>query len=209
MLTSLMVLTALTGCVEDVGKDKVAAEVTEAEPAPAEKKMAEEPAGATWAVDTSASTLKALGAKVTAEHPIVFHDWKGEVTVDGDTVTGVSFTVQMASLEADHPKLTSHLKNEDFFDVPNHPTATFESSKIEAGSSEDGATHTVTGKMTIRGNTKQLSFPATIEVKDGMAKANTEFVIDRQDFGVTYPGRPDDLVQDNVVMTIDFTAKQG
>jgi polyisoprenoid-binding protein YceI len=202
---TLLMFAALSGCVEDVGKDKVAAEVADVEPT---QKTEPEATGETWAVDASQSTLKALGAKISATHPIDFKEWSGSVKVDGDTLTAVSFTVQMASLESDHPKLTTHLKDADFFDVPNHPTSTFESTKIEAGG-KDGATHTVTGALTIRGKTKQVTFPATIAVNDGTATAKTEFVIDRQDFGVTYPGRPDDLVQDNVVLTIDFTAKQG
>ena len=39
--------------------------------------------------------------------------------------------------------------------------------------------------------------------------AKTEFVINRQDFGVTYPGRADDLVQDNVAMQIEFVAPRS
>ena len=33
-----------------------------------------------------------------------------------------------------------------------------------------------------------------------------EFVIDRKDFGVVYPGRPDDLIKDNVRLTIELVA---
>ena len=41
---------------------------------------------------------------------------------------------------------------------------------------------------------------------DDLIKAATEFSIDRQDFKVSYPGRADDLVQDNVVLTINLVA---
>jgi polyisoprenoid-binding protein YceI len=198
---------ALTGCVEDVGKDKVQAVVEDAQPEAVEK---EAPAtdGTTWAVDTSRSKLHALGAKVTKQHPIVFPDFEGQIRVSESSVTGISFSADMSTLEADHPKLTAHLKDEDFFDVANHPTATFEASKIAKGAAAEGMTHTVTGALTIRGTTKQVTFPAKIEVANGTVTANTQFTIDRQDFGVTYPGRPDDLVQDNVVLTIDFVAEQ-
>ena len=33
--------------------------------------------------------------------------------------------------------------------------------------------------------------------------------INRQDFGVTYPGRKDDLIQDKVVMTVKLVAKSA
>ena len=33
--------------------------------------------------------------------------------------------------------------------------------------------------------------------------------IDRQDFEITYPGKPDDLIQDNVVLTLSFVAPRS
>ena len=47
---------------------------------------------------------------------------------------------------------------------------------------------------------------AKIEVAADKVSANTEFVINRQDFGVVYPGKADDLVQDNVALKISFVA---
>jgi polyisoprenoid-binding protein YceI len=198
---SALMVVFLVGCVEDVSKDKVEATVSEV-------KEVQKAAGEAWKVDASASSVRALGAKITATHPIDFKTFEGDVTVEGDAVTGVRFTVQMESLVSDNERLTGHLKNEDFFDVANHPTATFESTGITAGGT-DGATHTVAGNLTIRGTTKGVTFPATISIEGGAAKARSEFAIDRKDFNVVYPGKPDDLVQDKVVLTIDFVAKKG
>ena len=64
----------------------------------------------------------------------------------------------------------------------------------------------VTGDLTIRGKTKRVSFPAKLGVGETEVSATTEFVIDRQDFDVAYPGRPDDLIQDNVLLQVDFVA---
>lgn len=199
-------LSLTTACVEDVGEGKVAATVEDVKEAPAPTEAA---AGATHDVDASKGQIKALGAKISAVHPIVFHEYSGKVTVDGDTLTAVSFEVKMDSLESDAERLTGHLKNEDFFDVPNHPTSTFKSVSVAAGSETEGATHTVSGDLTIRGTTKRVSFPATVAVTAGEVKASAEFVINRQDFKVTYPGRPDDLVQDNVAMTIELVAPRS
>ena len=203
-----LALIALTACVEDVGKDKVAATV---EDAPTETTTAEKaPAkGQALKVDTSRSSIRALGAKITATHPVDAKEFSGEVTFDGKAVTAVSFKVDMAKIEADHPKLTSHLLDEDFFHVEVHPDATFKSASIKEGSETEGMTHTVSGDLTIRGKTKRVTFPAAITVEADAVKANTEFTIDRQDFGVSYPGRADDLVQDNVVLTIAFVAPRS
>jgi len=193
----------LIGCVADVGKGKVAAEVSE----PAATEPAVQAAnGEVLSIDTTASTLKALSAKVTATHPIIFHEWSGHAMVDGENLVDLEFTIEMASLESNHPKLTQHLLQEDFFWVEKYPHATFDAQEIKAGGEGETTTHTVTGDLTIRGKTKRVSFPATIVVDAGGVKANTEFSINRQDFAITYVGRADDLVQDNVVLTIALHA---
>ncbi len=205
----MIALLALFACVEDLSEGRTAAVVEDPTPAAEAKVKADpEPAaeGTAWTVDTSKSKIQALGAKITAKHPIVFHEYTGQVKVADGKVTGVDFTVQIASLESDHPKLTGHLKTPDFFDVETHPTATFTSSSVTEGAEAEGMTHTVKGEFTIRGETKVVTFPAKIEVAGDSVTASTEFTLDRQDFKVTYPGRPDDLVQDTVVMTIELSA---
>jgi polyisoprenoid-binding protein YceI len=212
MRTALFALSllSLSGCVEDVGKDRVTAKVEDVPAATATKVEAPQADVVKLKVDPASSSINALGAKITATHPIVWKDYTGEISVVGDTLHAVQFTVQMATLEADHPKLTAHLKDADFFDAPTHPTSTFTSTEIKAGSDAGGEwTHTVVGDMTIRGTTKRLTFPAKVTVEPGQVMAKTEFVINRQDFGVTYPGKPDDLVQDNVRMNIELVAPRS
>lgn len=214
LATVSVLLLSLLACVDDVGEGQVKAEVAEvpensdlAKARERATKAAETAVDTTYKVDTATTRIEALGAKVTATHPIVFPDFSGKVGLTDGKVTAVSFEVTMATLEADHPKLTTHLKDADFFDVPNHPTSTFRATEITEGSDAEGYTHTVTGDFTIRGNTKRITFPATVEVTDGQVVADTVFVIDRQDFGITYPGRKDDLIQDNVKMTLHIVAK--
>ncbi|MFK7931033.1 MAG: YceI family protein [Myxococcota bacterium] len=213
-LTLIAAALTLSACVADVGKDKVKADVQDikpetthsdaAAPAPAPA------AGTALKVDVANSHINALGAKVTATHPIMWKGFEGQVMMDGETFTGVSFTVDMATMEADVPKLTEHLKAPDFFDVAAHPTATFKSTEVKAGSDKgEGYTHTVVGEFMVHGMTKQLTFPAKVAITPEAVKAETEFVIDRTWFGVTYAGRADDLIQNNVKMNIDLSAPRG
>ncbi|NCG18572.1 MAG: YceI family protein, partial [Rhodobacterales bacterium] len=169
---------------------------------------AEKAAGAVYPIDSAKSTLDVLGAKATKAFPITIGDFSGELTVDGDQVTGISYEARVASLDAKIDKLTAHLKNADFLEVDAHPTATFVSSQIAAGATEEGATHTVTGVLNIRGKEKQVTFPATITVSETSIDAKTEFAIDRQDFGITIAGMKDDLIQDKVVLTIQAHAEK-
>lgn len=210
-MSSLFVaLPLILACVGDVGEGKVAAEVKEAPAPSAEKKAPAKPGptGAELPIDMKRSSIKALGAKVTAKHPIVFHKWSGVAQVDGEELTALTFEIDVASLEADHPKLTQHLKEEDFLFVEKYPKATFEMTELKPAAA-DGSTHSVTGKLTIRGKAKQVTFPATIKAEGDHVSAQAEFVIDRKDFDVVYKGRADDLVQDNVVLTIDIQAGES
>lgn len=210
MRTVLAVLAILsfTACVEDLGEGRNHAAVLET--SDSEMTVADS-AGAerTLAIDPSRSELNLIGAKVTKKHEAWIRDYSGTVSVTpSGAVTGVDFTARMASIEADHPKLTHHLKTEDFLWVEKYPTAEFRSVEVVSGSDAEGMTHTVTGDLTIRGRTKRITFPADIEVTGEGVAARTEFVIDRQDFGVAYPGRPDDLIQDGVVLQIRLVAPE-
>lgn len=197
-------LALAVACVDDVGTGRVAAEVVETTTPRAA--VAE---GRTIQVDPARSRIHALGAKLTATHDIMFDDWTGGIRLSGDELVGLEATVQMASLRADADKLTAHLKTPDFFDVEQWPTATFQSTRVIRASGAEGATHKVTGQLTMRGTTKTITFPASLEAGQAHVRARAEFVIDRRDFGVAYPGMPDDLIQDNVVLTIELTADRS
>jgi polyisoprenoid-binding protein YceI len=225
-----MTLVLALACAPDLSKDRPMAEVQPAAPAaeaPAAQPNAAQPNAAQPSapqsdelvvpklssatilqVDKAQSKVGALGAKITATHPVDFHEFAGNVGMDGDKVTGVAFAAKIASLESDHPKLTEHLKGEDFLWAERFPLATFASTAITPGG-EGGHTHTITGDLSIRGKTVAVKFPATIEVAPNQVSAKTEFVINRKDFDVVYPGKPDDLVQDNVVMKINLVAARA
>ncbi len=188
---SLLVLAA---CAPEVGDGHVAATVS---PVVATAQAARTRAAP---IDITTSTLRARAAKITATHDLVFEDWSGTLDVVGDEVRGVAVTVQIAGMKADQEKLTGHLQSADFFDAARFPTASFQSSAITPEVGPAGATHLVTGTMNIHGVDKQLSFPATLNGR----RLTAEFVLDRQDFGVAYPGMPDDLIQDDVLLTIDL-----
>ncbi len=202
-----LLLPLLAACAEDVAKDKTAAVVTEApKAAEAAPPVA---AGKELAVDKAKSKIGAVGAKVTGKHEVAFPEFTGSVRVDGDNVTGFDFTVQVGALVADAEKLTAHLKSDDFFSTEQHPTATFKSAEVKAASAPDGSTHEVSGDLTLRGVTKRVTFPAKIAVTPTDVTGRTEFAINRKDFGIVYPGKPDDLIQDNVVLTVELSAPRS
>lgn len=111
-----------------------------------------------------------------------FKELSGKVVVDGADVKSIEVEFQTASLETSIEKLTNHLKSPDFFDVRQHPTARFKSTKV--AKSAAGQTQ-VTGDLTLLGVTKPIKFPATVDTTGGFS-LTAEFTIDRTNFGMDY-----------------------
>ena len=149
------------------------------------------------------STVEFTGSKVTGSHDGGFKTFSGEIAVDNGRVVAVSTTIDMTSVFSDAEKLTGHLQSPDFFDIGNHPKSSFESTKIVSG--DDGKA-TVTGNPTLRGVTKEISFPATIAVDASSVKVDAEFSINRKDFNIVYAGKADDLIRDGVVLKLHLKA---
>ena len=194
-LTLLLALLAF-GCANPAD-DKPEAAVGEAEPVPEATEV-----GQVFTIDPSQSTLGFVGSKITGSHDGGFNVFEGTINVvnNDPTASSVSVRIDTTSLWADDDRLTDHLKSSDFFDVGNLPEATFESTSIEPAA--DG--FTVTGNLTLHGVTKSISFPAQIEVGAGRVTAQAEFFVKRFDFDIVYPGKPDDLIRDEVVIKFDL-----
>lgn len=205
----LATLTALSlaGCARDPSKDAPAAQVKDAASPAA---TASDATGEKLPIDVTASKLLWEGSKVTKTHPGGFKSFSGTITlVEGKPESSkVDVEIDVASLWTDSPKLEGHLRSKDFFEVETYPKATFSSTSITAGGA-DGATHTVRGNLTMRGVTKEISFPATIVVGEKDVTAKAKFAINRKDWGIVYPGAPDDLIRDNVLIDWNIVAKRG
>lgn len=216
IVLSVAVVGLLTAC-PDPGKGKPKAKVEapkgatsaaaakKADPA----KKAAATGGEKLTLDAAASKLEWVGAKVTVSHPGGFKGFTGAINLVGGKAEGSSVTVDidMATLFADADKLTGHLKSPDFFNVAKFAKATFASTAIKAGGA--GGTHTVTADVAILGVTKSVSFPATIAVTPTDVTAKADFAINRQDWGIKYPGMPDDLIKDNVNIKFEVKANRG
>ncbi len=142
-----------------------------------------------------------MGAKVTKDHPGGFKVLSGWANTADGQLTGGKVEIDLSSVFTDSEKLTKHLMDPDFFDVGVYPTATFEISGVEAGGAGGaGGSSTVVGTLDLHGVRKELRFPATVTVTDGRASVAAEFTLMRKDFGITYPGKAEDLIRDEVLV---------
>jgi polyisoprenoid-binding protein YceI len=125
------------------------------------------------------------------EVPGFFRDFTGTVNYDAKDVTksSVEFTAKATSVDTGVAPRDKHLRTADFFDVEKFPEMTFKSTKVE----KKGKNLMVTGDFTLRGVTKQISFPVQIagflppdERSGGKMGATAETSINRRDYGVNY-----------------------
>jgi hypothetical protein len=58
----------------------------------------------------------------------------------------------------------------------------------------------------MRGQAQRITFPAEVTVADGAVRANADFLIERGRWGLSYPGKPDDLIQEEVRLMFDVVA---
>jgi polyisoprenoid-binding protein YceI len=151
------------------------------------------------------SKVEFVASKITASHDGSFKQFSGKIELVGNQLenSGVSIDIDTASVVTSEDQLTTHLKTPDFFDVAKYPKATFVSTKIEPNKNGN-VTHTVTGNFELHGVKKSISFPATIQLAADNVSVNAEFVINRKDFGLLYPGKADDLIRDGVVIKLSL-----
>ncbi|MEM9293192.1 MAG: YceI family protein [Acidobacteriota bacterium] len=209
LLLCIVLLAGLTavGCANPAAD---APEATVEEPAatetPADSAEANPEAGTLYAVTPdNGSTISWVGSKVTGSHDGGFEVFSGDLLVTGDSAEGskVSVNIDATSLWSDNDGLTEHLKSPDFFEVETFSTASFESTAIAAN---EAGGYDVTGNLDLHGVTKQITFPAEIEVAGDQVAVAAEFAIKRFDWGIVYEGRADDLIRDDVLIKLNLVA---
>lgn len=196
----------IVSCAENPADNTPSAEVSD----PTEESASTTepaPAGETTSYEfTEESTIGFVGSKVTGSHEGGFKKFSGSFSVaDGKPGPGPhEIEIDMTSTWSDAEKLTGHLKSPDFFDVEKFPTSAFKVTNVEEAEGENA--YTLSGDFTLHGVTKKISFPATVKKADGKVMLDAEFDINRKDFGIVYPGKPDDLIRDEVVIKLAMVA---
>ena len=151
---------------------------------------AELPLPGTYAIDAHHSTVefvvRHLGlAKIRGR----FSAFDGTIEIaEGPTESSVSADVDLASVDTGEPNRDEHLRANDFFDVPNHPTMSFRSTRVNGS----GTSWTVEGDLTLRGVTNQVALDATFEgaARDPWGGHRIAFSasgeIDREQWGINW-----------------------
>ncbi|HWV33885.1 MAG TPA: YceI family protein [Dyadobacter sp.] len=144
----------------------------------------------TLKVDPKASTINWGAKKVTGTHAGTVPLESGTLVVDNDKLKGGSFVADIKSLVVTdvtdkemNGKLTNHLKSDDFFSVEKHPQAKLVISSVTP---KGGNAYDVTGKLTIKGITQDVKFPATVTADAKKVTANAKVAIDRTKYDIKF-----------------------
>ncbi|QCK14960.1 YceI family protein [Mangrovivirga cuniculi] len=139
-----------------------------------------------------------------------------------------------------HDKLTNHLMSPDFFAADSFPTANFEITEVKEYDAStmsvegkdqfeteytpesaeefmvENPTHWISGNLTMRGTTKNVAFPAHVNMEGNELTAKAKFNIDRTDWGLMYGDEAsvadkakDKFIYNTVNVGIELTATQA
>ncbi|MCR9171178.1 MAG: YceI family protein [bacterium] len=140
-----------------------------------------------WAVDPTHSEIS-----FKVKHMMIstvrgfFKDFDAKIEASNEDLSDAqfSFSADIASVNTNNEDRDNHLKSDDFFNAEAYPKMTFESTSFDG--------ETITGDLTIRDVTKEISLNADVSgvAVDpyGQTKVGLEISgeINRKDFGLTW-----------------------
>ena len=183
-----------------------------------------EASGESFTVDTSASSVRFTGHGVGKNHPGTFQLSSGQVNLADKKISGGEFIINIKSMDMEQKeamfqeKLKPHLLSGDFFDAEKFETARFVITKVEpykADNSDtsiiEGANFNVSGNFTLKDATKNITFPARIDLDQNTVRAKANFDIDRTQWQMNYGNDKtlgDKFISETVNINLDILAKK-
>ncbi|MGB3180840.1 MAG: YceI family protein [Cyclobacteriaceae bacterium] len=229
-ILSVAAMLAMGGCTSSPDSDK--AEVGEAQ------EVQEVASAASYAVNAEESSVTWVGTKPGGRHNGTFGIEDGSLSVEGDKIVGGKVAISLSDIKVedlegeDEQKLVGHLQSPDFFSTEEYPGAEFvivstepigegDDAEMENEGEEEeykisNPTHKITGNLTMRGNTKSITFPAKVDMSGDQITARAKFNIDRTEWGVSYGDESkavdkakDQFIYNTVNVGFDIVADKG
>jgi hypothetical protein len=192
-----------------------------------------EPLGRKYYIDSLKSIIYWVGSNAEARHYGIIHIKDGFLMIKDSMIVGGNISIRMSAIDifdlkdnpAEFRKLSETLMSKDFFDVEKYPFARFEIDSVreletrrefKMKTRNDMATfiptHMIYGNFTMKGNTRQLSFPAKIDMRYYRFQGSSEFSLTRFELGINPPVRigpesqRNEYVPDSVNIGLDIIA---
>ncbi len=146
----------------------------------------------TWNIDPTHSEIQ-----FKVKHLVIstvtgyFRSFNGTVETEGDSFEGakITFEADIDSVDTNNEDRDTHLKSDDFFNAEKFPKMKFESTSFK---NTGGDNYELTGNMTIRDVTKEITLDVThggtVEDPYGQTKAGFELngSLNRKEFGLKW-----------------------
>ncbi len=146
---------------------------------------------ARWNVDPDHSLIEfRVAHMVVSKTSGRFNDYTGFIDMDADTKTikTIEATISTASVNTNHKKRDTHLRNADFLNVKQFPRMTYKLKSYQ----KQGHTYQIVGDLTLRGVTKDVVLVGTLNGVTNDPWGNTragfsaEGKLNRKDFGMIW-----------------------
>lgn len=170
----------------------------------------------TLKVDTQASKLVWTGKKFTGQHTGNIALTSGNLIVTEGKLKGGTFEIDARTITVtditdseQNAKLVKHLKGDDFFGVEKFPKATL---TITSATPKGGDAYDLSGKLTIKGVTNTVSFPAVVKIEKDKATATAKIVVNRTKYDIKYgsksffPNIGDKFIYDDFELDVNIVA---
>jgi polyisoprenoid-binding protein YceI len=169
----------------------------------------------TWTIDASHSRIGFV-----ARHAMVtkvrgsFNEFEGTAVVDAEDIakSSATVTIKAASIDTRNAQRDAHLRSNDFLSMDEFPEVVF----VSTGVTPTGPTSLdVTGDLTIKGVTRQVTVPFEFEgaAVDPFGNLRAGFegsvVVNRKDWGITWNAPLEAggvLVSDKVTLEFEISA---
>jgi len=161
---------------------------------------------AEWAVDQENSKLTATFSVYGKDTTATFTDWTADIRFDPDNLAEAAIRVEVvtAALETGDKGWDRDAEKKAWFDVDAHPTAVFESTAV---TSTGGNAYEAEGTLTIKGQSKPLTLPFTLDITGDTAKAAGSVEVLRLDWNVG-KGTDEEAVPNGISVAFDLTAQK-
>ena len=166
-----------------------------------------------FTVDTANSTLTWKGYKPTGSHNGNIMLQSGSIVIKDDKIAAGSFVVDMSTIKDvdGSARLEGHLKSADFFEIEVYTTSKFEIVKTHH---KEGKSH-ITGNLTIKDVTKEITFEATTVVDGDTVILTSELLkVNRAEFNIKYKSKSffndlkEKFIEDEFDLQVTIVAKK-
>jgi cytochrome b561/polyisoprenoid-binding protein YceI len=134
-----------------------------------------------------------------------FRSWDADISFGRNALdqSRVTVRIQTGSITTGQGQPDDALPGDDWFAVRSFPTATFNASKFRRA----GNGFEATGTLMIKGQTRPITLPFTLDITGDTARMRGSVTIDRIAYGIGWPTVDD--VPAEVTVKIDLTAKRA